>query len=59
MTSHYLFIYLFQFPFYRQKTKDYEVNLMHAFSNDIIFHSNIPHPTPHFSFFILPFYRQS
>ena len=47
MTSHYLFIYLFQFPFYRQKTKDYELNLMHAFSNDIIFHSNIPplHPT--------------
>lgn len=46
MTSHYLFIYLFQFPFYRQKTKDYEVNLMHAFSNDIIFHSNIPPPHP-------------
>ena len=60
MTSHYLFIYLSQFHFYRQKTKDYQVNLMHAFSNDILFHGNIPPPpAPHFGFFILPFYRQS
>lgn len=55
MTSHYLFIYLFQFPFYRQKTKDYEVNLMHAFSNDIIFHSNIPSPHPTFWLFHFAF----
>ena len=51
MTSH----YLFQFPFYRQKTKDYELNLMHAFSNDIIFHSNIPSPHPTFWLFHFAF----